>query len=192
MPFVETPRFPDKIAIDTQFGPQYSTAVGRNQGGYRFVNRNWSMPLYRGDISHAAKTQALLDDLLAFFHGVAGRFNGFRFKHFQDYKALAGQGTLQVITAGTTWQMYKTYTYAALSTVRKISKPVSGCVITGAGTYTYNTTTGVVTKLSGADPTGWTGEFDVPVAFDTDEMLPMGASIDIYTLPPMPIEELRL
>lgn len=192
MAFIETPRFPDKIAQGTQFGPGYSTAIARNIGGYEANNQNWSMPLYEGDVAHAAKTQALINDLLAFFHGVAGMHNGFRFKNFNDYTASVAQGTLTVIVADTTWQMYKTYTYGALTFARKITKPLATVTIAGGGSYTVATTTGIVTKTGGSNPTGWSGEFDTPVRFNIDRMLPISVTSDIYSLPAIPIVEIRI
>ncbi len=43
-------------------------------------------------------------------------------------------------------------------------------VVVGSGTYTVDSTTGIITKTSGSAPTAWTGEFDVPCRFDTDQM----------------------
>jgi uncharacterized protein (TIGR02217 family) len=192
MAFIETPRFPDKIAQGTQFGPAYSTAKARNLGGYEVSNQNWSMPLYEGDVSHAVKTQALLDDLIAFFHAVAGPHKGFRFKDFADYTVTGAQGTLTVITADTTWQLYKTYTYGAVSATRKIQKPVSGVAFAGGGTYALDTATGIVTRSAGANPTSWTGEFDVPVRFNVDRFLPIALTSALYNLPALPIVEVRL
>lgn len=192
MAFVETPRFPDAIARGTQFGPGYSTGKAHNLGGYEVSNQNWSMPLYEGDVSHGAKTQALINDLLAFFHGVAGMHKGFRFKDFADYTVTGAQGTLTVIVADTTWQLYKTYTYGALTATRKIQKPVAGVTFVGGGSYSLDTTTGIVTRNSGANPTSWTGEFDVPVRFNLDRMLPIGMTAAVYNLPSIPIIEVRI
>jgi len=192
MAFIETPRFPDAIARGTQFGPGYSTGIARNIGGYEANNQNWTMPLYEGDVSHGAKTQALIDDLLAFFHGVAGMHNGFRFKNFADYTASVAQGTLTVIVADTTWQMGKTYTYGALTKLRTITKPLAGATIAGGGSYSYSTVTGILTRSAGANPTSWTGEFDTPVRFNIDRMLPISMTAAVYNLPAIPIIELRI
>ncbi len=191
MPFIETPRFPESIGAGSKFGPGYSTSIARNAGGFEVNNQNWSMPLYEGDVIHGVRTQAELDDLLAFFHGVAGMHNGFRFKNFNDYKVGAGQGSLLAL-GGSTWQLYKKYTFGAMQTNRKISKPVDGVVVSGGGTYTVSTTNGIVTKTAGADPTGWTGEFDFPVRFDIDQMMPQWISFELYDWTSIPIREIRL
>lgn len=191
MAFKESPRFPDILARGSRFGPAYSSAVARNLGGYEVNNQNWSMPLYQGDVQPAVRTQAQLDELLAFFHGVAGRHNGFRFKDYKDYQAAGAQGTL-VSLGGSTWQLYKTYTYGALTTTRKIVKPLSTVTFSGGGTYSLATATGIVTKSAGADPTAWAGEFDVPVRFDMDAMLPAWIDIEHFDFAAIPIIELRL
>lgn len=190
MAFIEEPRFPDDIAINSSFGPSYSTSKGRNLGGYEVSNRNWTMPLHEGDVSFI-KNQEQLDELLTFFHYAAGMHNGFRFKNFNDFVVTEEQGTLVSLTA-TTWQMYKNRTYGALVTPMKISKPIAGATIVGSGAYSYDTTTGIVTKLSGADPTGWFGEFDFPVRFNVDRMLPVWLSFEVYDIDSIPIIEIRL
>lgn len=192
MSFIETPRFPTSISAGAKYGPGYSTSIARNIGGYEVSNQNWSMPLYEGDVSFGVRTQAQLDDLLAFFHGVAGMQNGFRFKNFSDYRATAAQGTLTVITADTTWQMGKTYTYGALTKLRKITKPLAGATIAGGGTYSYSTVTGILTRSAGANPTSWAGEFDDPVRFDIDKMLPVAVMFDRFDWDSIPIREIRI
>ena len=191
MAFIETPRFPESIGAGSKFGPGYSTSIARNLGGYEVNNQNWSMPLYEGDVIHGVRNQAELDDLLAFFHGVAGMHNGFRFKSFNDYKVFTGQGSL-VALGSSKWQLYKKYTFAALQTVRKIAKPVAGVVVAGGGSYTVDLTTGIITKTAGADPTGWTGEFDFPVRFDIDQMMPQWISFELYDWTSIPIREIRV
>ena len=192
MAFIETPRFPESIGAGSKFGPGYSTAIARNLGGFELNNQNWSMPLYEGDVIHGVRTQAELDDLLAFFHGVAGMHNSFRFKSFNDYRAAGGQGGLVALDADH-WQMVKTYTFGALFKSRKIAKPVAGAVVvSGGGTYSVDYTTGIVTRSSGADPTGWSGEFDFPVRFNIDQMMPQWISFELYDWTSIPIREIRL
>ncbi|MBI4291329.1 MAG: DUF2460 domain-containing protein [Betaproteobacteria bacterium] len=191
MAFIETPIFPEHISAGCKFGPAYSTSIARNLGGYEANNQNWLMPLYEGDVGHAAMKQALFNDLLAFFHGVAGMHNAFRFKHFADWTVTGSQGTLVALSA-TTWQMYKTYTYGALTKARKISKPIAGATILGTGSYTVDTTSGIITKTAGADPTGWTGQFHTPVRFNVDKMLPISHTLDTFEWSSIPIIEKRL
>lgn len=191
MSFIETPSFPLGLAAGSRFGPGYSTRQARNVGGYRLANKNWTYPLHKGDVGYGVRSQAQLTELLAFFHGVAGMFNGFRFKNFNDYTVTGSQGTLIAIDS-THWQMCKTRTYGALATQWKVYKPIAGAVIAGGGSYTYSTVTGIITKSSGADPTSWTGEFDFPVQFAVDEMMPEWIDFELYDWTSIPIIELRL
>ncbi len=193
MEFIETPHFPESISAGAHFGPAYSTAVARNLGGKEVRNQNWSYPLCEGDVSYGVRNQAQLDDLLAFFHGVAGMHKGFRFKNFSDYQAIGAQGALTVITTDTTWQMHKMYTFCALAAPKRISKPVAaGLVVTGGGTYTVDLTTGIVTRTAGANPTGWQGQFDIPCRFNIDKMLPQWIAYKLYDWTAIPIVEIRL
>ena len=193
MSFKETPRFPEGLSAGSKFGPGYSTSRAQNLAGIRAVNQNWTMPLYEGDVGYAVINQASLNDLLAFFHGVAGSFSGFRFKDWNDYTVTGTQGTLVQLT-GSTWQMYKTYTFGALTKARKITKPVAGAVVLGSGIYSVNTVTGVITSTGSPTlaPTGWTGEFDTPVEFLSDKMLPPWINFELYSWESIPIKELRL
>lgn len=193
MAFLESPRFPDDISAGSVFGPGYNTSKASNQGGFEMSNANWSMPLYEGDVGYQHLTQDQLDDLLAFFHRLQGMHDGFRFKNYSDYAASGAEGTVVQLTAET-WQMYKTYTFGAATFSRKISKPIAGVVISGSGSYSYDLTTGIITDNSSpaSAPSGWVGEFDCPVRFNTDKMLPQWITQEQYEWMSIPIVELRL
>lgn len=172
MSFIETPRFPDAISYGATGGPEWSTTVVAVASGFEARNQNWTAARHRYDVSHVVhdgdggKKAALI----AFFHIARGRANAFRYKDWADFSAGAGEGVLTSLSA-TTWQMAKRYTAGAGTFDRVIRKPVSGSVtLSGGGSYSIDYATGVVTKSAGADPTGWVGEFDVPVRFDTDQL----------------------
>jgi len=191
MSVIQTPRFPDSISVGSKFGPAYNTMVARNLGGQEASNSNWSYPLHEGDVSFGVQSQANLDDLLAFFHSVAGRHHRFRFKCWNDYTVTGSQGTRTVIDA-THWQLCKTRTYGAISAQWPVRKPVSGTLtLTGGSGHTVDYTTGIVTKGTGT-LTSWVGEFDFPVRFDTDQMLPQWLSFAVYDWSSIPIKEVRL
>ncbi len=193
MSFVETPVFPEGLSQGSQYGPGYSTSQAVNLGGYRATNQNWAMPLYEGDVGFSIVDQPTLDQLLAFFHYVVGRQKGFRFKNWNDFNATAAQGTV-VALGSARYQMYKTYTYGAAVTTRKITKPRSTAVASGPGSYSIDTTTGIITALGSPTvaPTGWSGDFDDPVQFNTDRMLPMWISFERYKWESIPIKEIRI
>lgn len=187
---LEAPRFPEEISVGSQFGPGYSTRLARNLGGKTAVNKNRDNALYEGDVLHGVRSQEQLNDLLAFFQHVGGRFLCWRFKHFGDFLVAFGEGYLVEITANTTWQCWRRRTFGPALGNHKVQKLVSGTIaVQGGGSYTIDHNTGIITRTSGANPTGWTGEFDFRCRFNTDKMLPSWISFELYDWGPVPIIE---
>ena len=189
--FIETPRFPDDISANSRGGPGWMTTVVETDSGAESRNQRWSYPRHKYDVAYGINTLARLENLLSFFHVVAGKAIGFRYKDWLDCKSCGRSSTPAAtdcaIGTGTgalaTFQLYKTYTQGAYTRSRKILKPIASTVLIAvAGTtktvtthYTLDATTGIVTFTGGNIPT--TGqavtagfEFDVPVRFDTDEL----------------------
>lgn len=168
MAFVDQ-RFPDAISYDAVERIKHNTSVVRVNSGARSANKNWSFPLREFDVSHAMRVKSYMDTLVAFNLTVAeGMANTFRYKAWADYIATAAQGIATLIS-GDTYQMYRRYTFGASTKDRKITLPVSGTItVAGGGTYSIDYTTGVITRTSGAAPTGWEGQFDVKASFATD------------------------
>lgn len=173
MSFIETPRFPDDISYGSSGGPCFSTTVVEVASGREKRNINWSQARAKYNVSMGVRSQAQLDDLVTLYRAVYGRAYAFRYKDWADYKATQAQGVL-VSLGGGVYQMYKRYTFGSVSYDRIIQKPVSGSITLHGGTGTIDYTTG---KISGSTATAWSGEFDVPVRFDTDEF---NASIDDF------------
>lgn len=167
MAFLETPRFPDLLAYGLKVGPIDSRTRIRVDSGALTINVNWAHYLTKFDGTTTARSQAERDQIDAFFRAV--RAEGFRIKDYSDYQA-GSSGVLTTIDS-THFQLGKVYSQGAASYTRKITKPVSSIAVAGGGSYSVDYTTGIVTKSSGANPTSWTGEFDVPVQFDADELI---------------------
>lgn len=138
--------------------------------------------------------------MLNFFYVRRGKAYGFRFKDWVDYQLTAenigtGNGVL------TAFQITKTYTDAGGSYVRNIYKPVSGIAVYLNGVlqtitthYTINLSTGVITFVtppSAAVAVTVTGEFDVPVRFDTDSLDVTLQWIEAGQVQGIPLVELR-
>lgn len=171
--FYETPRFPDQLAYGLLVGPAFRSDVIRVASGAESRNQVWERELQMFDGSTTHRTQDERNQITAFFRAMRGRVHGFRIKDWSDFRVDAGEGVLQLVTGETVeYQMYKRYASGGQVTDRIITKPVAGpsLAVQGPGTYTIDTTTGIVTASGGA-PTGWTGYFDVPVRFDQDELL---------------------
>lgn len=189
--------FPDDISYNSAGGPQFKTDVLEGITGLESRNSRWSYPRHRYDIAYGVKTLEQLVIVKEFWLLRRGAANSFRFKDFLD-RNTAGDGRDvscggtavayddQQIGTGdgstTVFQLTKTYTDAAASLVRKITKPVSGTVLVGVNgsavtsgwSLDYNTgqLTFAVAPASGAIT--WGGEFDVPVRcerFDEETMM---------------------
>lgn len=195
MSFLETPRFPDDVAYGASGGPGYKTSRVRVSSGAEQRNMVWSRSLGKWNVAFGVRNPTQLATLLDFFHGVGGRAYGFRFKDWTDYTAASGEGVVTALGGGL-FQMGRRYSAGALTRDRVIKKPVAATVvIAGGGSYTLDATTGVITVVSGANPTGWAGEFDVPVIFGSDEMdvraFSFGSDGILISWPDIEVEEVR-
>ena len=179
-------RFPEDIAFGMQGGAEYSTDIIELFSGYEQRNSNWAQPRMRYTTTHPVKTQAQMNTLIAFFRARKGKANGFRFRDWSDYTAIA-----QSIGTGNNtnhaFQLQKSYVSGSTTSIRTTKKIVaSGSQITTVPKiylnsvlktettdYTLDYTTGIVTFVT-APGTGVAitadFEFDVPVRFDTDTM----------------------
>jgi uncharacterized protein (TIGR02217 family) len=186
MAFLETPRFPENIAFNAVGGPTYLTSVVTVSSGLEQRNSLWTFARMVWDVGQVTAPLSSYGVLIAFFRAVGGKRTSFRFKDFTDFTEAmpAGSGASGVLGLtglgdGTTtvFQMVKNYPTGALTDQRLIRKPISGtCAFFDNGSPvspTVDYTTGLVTF--GSPPTTghtltWTGQFDVPVRFDTDDM----------------------
>jgi uncharacterized protein (TIGR02217 family) len=179
MAFYESPRFPERIAYGAQGGPEWATTVVVTVSGREQRNAAWQYPRHRWDVSQGINDQADFDTLRAHFLTVQGRLHGWRFKDWSDYTVSLSQGRVQEITT-TTFQLVKRYTSGAQTLDRQIRKPLaspfelrnSGTPLTPTTDYTLDTTTGIVTTTSPRTAANltWSGEFDVPMRYDTDRL----------------------
>lgn len=206
MAFYETPRFPTAISFGSAGGPGYSTDVVVMNSGAESRNQNWSQARIKFDLAPAIKTQALLDTLITFFRVVKGRTHGFRFQDPFDYRVPGGASSGVFVAIGSDrYQMYVRYSNAAGTEDRLISKPVASTIVVKdpSGTtrtlttdYTLDSTTGIATSVLAGSPSlvlaTWTGQFDVPVRFDTDELRLRLANKAVYDWGPIPIIEIRV
>lgn len=199
-------RMNECLSYGARGGPVFSTSRSFSSSGRRSANKNWSAPLHRYDVAYAIRTEENFEEVRNFFYVVSGAFDGFRFKDHQDYRD-GGNGVL-VLVSGSTYQMRKNYVLGSRTYSRIIQKPVSGSIkvfrtragvttdITGTSTITFATGVVTVTGHASGDTYTWTGEFDVPVAFTSDEFLAsiVNRSGDQFLIDggPIEVEEIRL
>lgn len=171
--FNET-RLLDKVAYGSQFGQEFNTRIVQLRSGHEKRNANWTLPLGRYSVLY----QAIKPDDHMLVKGAhmacMGSLIPFRFKDWSDYIATnealgTGTGSSQDL------QLVKAYSFGPLTLTRNIVKPVSGTVtvyVDGVATAaTIDYTTGIVTITADTDAAiTWSGEFDVPVRFDSDRL----------------------
>jgi len=192
-------RFPEAIALGATGGPEFRTTVVVTAGGFERRNAEWSAARGRWDVGSGAKEAADTAALIAFFRAREGMARGFRFRDWSDYRA-TGQSLGAGTGALTTFQLVKRYASGAVTSVRTITKPVSGTVavflddVEQESGWSVNTATGVVTfGTAPGDGVAVTAdfEFDVPVRFDTDRMEMEQITPDVAQWGAVPLVELR-
>jgi len=162
MSFLETPRFPDNVAINALSGPEYRTDIVELYSGFEQRNIAWSQGRIVMEIEMplTAEEAATLD---AWHRNVKGRAVGFRVRDWRDYAVTQTDGRLGESNNGTgvpTYQLAKLYDTGALIEYRKIRKPDTTTTLTvyrggspatagaGAGQYAIDSTTGIVTWVA--------------------------------------------
>lgn len=178
-------RLPPDIEQNAEFGPDFSTVIQEAVSGKEVRIRTWAKCRAKGDISYGIRSTDDLDKVRALFLAHLGRLYPFRFKDWSDYEATdeyfgTGDGTT------TQFQLIKTYDPQQLllgapgsrTYVRTITLPVGTPTIMVNGVIDPSVSisaAGIVTfpaapSASPASTLTWTGEFDLPVRFDTDHL----------------------
>jgi len=204
LPFHEA-LFPAAISKGVSGGPRFNTGIVCVSSGNEQRTQNWADPVYAFNVTHAVKSQAQLNMLIAFFRLRKGKATGFRFRDFTDYKITGGwlmTGDAATNMNGLQIAKYYIDINTAYYTKRIIKKPVAGTVVlyldgvvAGAQYYTVDYTTGKIT----ADYIPTVGEiisidceFDVPVRFDIDEMPASIDDWDSYSWSGITLNEVKL
>jgi len=191
-------------------GPQFKTNVIALISGHEKRNVEWSRARAAWNIGYGIGDAALFREVLEFFYARQGKAHSFRFKDWADFEITAQSiGTTDTTTA--TFQIYKRYTSGGINYDRNILKPLaSGWVVTVnavSQTVVYDTApaadevaiatlTGILTLGSTHQATtgqdiAITGEFDIPVRFDTDDLQQSITNYDAGLTPDIPIVEVR-
>lgn len=209
-PFHEV-RFPLDVALRGQGGPRRLTDIVITGSGAEERNQRWARSRRHYEAGYGVTSLAALDRLLAFFEERRGRLYGFRFRDRLDWRS-APPGT--PVTArdqaigtgdGTTrgFQLAKTYGRDFAPYQRPIAKPVAGTVLVAVGgvaavagvDFDADAATGLVTFRAGKAPAAGAKvtagfEFDVPVRFDTDELVVDLEAFAAGEVPQVPLIEI--
>lgn len=194
-------RLPDDIERGARGGPGFNTTVLTLGSGYERRNVNWERVRGNWDLSYGLRTKADAEATLAFFYARLGRACGFRFKDWTDYE-LGSTGSPQAIATGgggvTKFQLVRKYSSGGYTYNRYVTRPVAGSIkvyldgVEQTSGFSVNYSTGVVTFTAApSGVVGVTGEFDVPVRFDTDTLEMQAYVYGNYAMPSIPIIEIR-
>lgn len=168
---------PIRITNNAQGGPKFNTTINETASGFEFRNIDWARQRCEYDISYGIRTQADADEARSLFYASMGRAYGFLFYDWNDHSI--GTSVLgQALGTGTSFQIFKRYTYGAFTYDRIITRPaaegngeivwVDGSPIAASG-YTIDTTTGELEVSVGGAVAIYLPTFYVPVRFDQDE-----------------------
>lgn len=179
MAFIEQ-RLLDCVAYGTEGGPTWSTLRVPLRSGIVRRKANRSRPLYRFAVLYNNLDAEDHRGVIDAFNACRGGLFAFRLKDWSDFETedeLIGLGTgaEQIV------QLAKLYEFGAENVSRPIRKPVTGTVTLSADgaplAAAVDYTTGMATFTTGSgDIVRWSGEFDVPVMFESDELMFAAAS----------------
>ncbi len=205
-------RLPVGLEKGSGFGPSFKNVIQEAISGNEQRFATWTKCRGMGDLSYGilSSTDPLGDYLavLSLFRAHNGSLYPFRFKDWADYQATnepfgTGDGST------TAFQLTKTYdpSLILLSVAGSLQYVRDITLVVGAPTIKVNGVTktvvtdynisssGVVTFVSapssGSPATNitWTGEFDVPVRFDTDNLPVIMTMSDLASIRSIPIKE---
>lgn len=196
-------QFPVDIGEKALGGPFFTTVVVVTGSGAEQRVGTQSSARLEWQLSPGSLDESDALAVAMFFRARMGRLRGFRFRDWMDYQATQEALTNPYPLAA--MQLVKTYSSGGVSEVRNIKKPIASTVImerntgggwaawSSGGNWSLDATTGVVTVTT---PTAghlyrWTGEFDVPVRFDSDK-LKFSFEGGIWTGESLPIIEVLL
>lgn len=211
MPAFHEIRFPLDVSLKGSGGPQRRTEIVALASGREERNARWANSRRHYDAGYGVRTLDALHAVIAFFEERRGRLYGFRWRDRADWKSCEPSRTPvptdQPIGTGTGtragFQLVKRYGALHAPWDRIIAKPVAGAVrvaVAGvektAGTdFAVDPATGLVTFSVGRIPAAGAAvsagfAFDVPVRFDTDDLVVDLEAFAAGQIPHIPLIEI--
>lgn len=154
-------------------GPQWKTRTKELISGRVRKAKDWQYPIMRWQTDYALLSPAEREAMRAAFWACGGGFSDFRFKDWDDFRAVRQK---IVVEAGTKTpaKLLRNYTFGSVTFSRPITLPMGVRVYDADNatlTVSVNATTGMVTPDANW-PAGkdvfWDGEFDVRACFAED------------------------
>ncbi len=204
-------RFPTAIAFRSSGGPERKTEIVALGSGREKRNQRWADARRRYDAGYGVRSLADIHAVIAFFEERRGRLHGFRWRdRTDDASAPPGSaptpfdqriGTGDGVTAS--FQLVKRYGGDFSPYDRAIAKPVAGSVVLAVAStavspadFAIDHATGRVTFAAGHIPPPGAAvtagfRFDVPVRFDSDELVINLAAFEAGEIPSIPLVEIK-
>ena len=170
-----------EIIEGTHGGPEFSTDITTNGGGFEQRNANWAYPLGRWDIGDRGYCQSTKDYLISFFRQRRGRYQAFLWRDLADCTAtreplpskdgFSTQGWLIPDPANAAQGLLvKRYTDGAYVAQRIITYPDLTTLALPAGQAWDATLHRVVSTVGNIVDIAISFTFDVPVRFDVERI----------------------
>jgi uncharacterized protein (TIGR02217 family) len=202
--------FPLAVSLEGSGGPRRRTDIVTLGSGREERNARWAHSRRHYDAGYGVATLDALHTVIAFFEERRGRLYGFRWRDRADWRSgppsRAPTPLDQPIGVGDgvrrEFQLVKRYGSAFAPWVRTIAKPVAGTIrlaVAGvekpASAFTVDAATGLVSFAVGQAPPAGAAvtagfAFDVPVRFDTDDLMIDFAAFAAGEIPKIPLVEI--
>lgn len=171
--FIEE-RILECATFGSAMAPTWRTRKIPLKSGITRRNPMRSRPLYRLTLQYRNLDPTSHAEVIGAFNACMGGVHSFRVKDWSDF--IADDELLPVLGTGSSQsvQLIKTYVFGNVELARPIRKPIhSGLILTANGSPIAKTISevGVVTFTASASAVlRWSGEFDVPMMFEQDEL----------------------
>lgn len=176
-PFIEAELLTECISLGFEGGPEFYTEIITFENGREVRIGRWDQPIHRYNSPYSNKSLEEYEVLRAAHMVARGALKGFLFRDPLNFAATdqpLGSGAADSAPV----QLTRTYSVAGEQFVWVVTKPKAGAVVQQYSggvwsnkTGTLDTTTGLFTPSSAwiaAAPRRWSGEYFVPVRFESD------------------------
>jgi uncharacterized protein (TIGR02217 family) len=190
-------RFPVDISYGSSGGPEYNTDLIITTTGYEHRYDQWSKPRLRFNVAGGIKNRSQIAELLSFFHLCKGRFYGFKYKDWSDFRL---QKEPLKPLGNNAYRIVKNYNFQdKLINVREITQPVVETIKLYDGLKQLNieefkfdaNKSVIILDQHTTNDIKITCDFDIPARFDVDYLPITLESYNSFFMPEIPIIEIK-
>lgn len=209
-------RFNIDIAYGSTGGPTYKTFILELPSGDESRQGFWSKGRKKWTVSKELLNRVDINALDAFYRARKGRLYGFRWRDWNNYRIPVNTPASLPLLTNTTAQLQFVYPDSINAETQIVRKPVlvadvnntvgarwyapdiivyrgTSSTVYASSNYTIDRTTGVITfgsSQAGQD-LWWSGSYDWPVRFDTDEAMFHTEELDMQDWQQITLIELK-